>query len=210
MNKIYDDLFQSNVEHPFSGLNTHAYLLLREQGNVLFYNTSNAGNLQKISKLGGIKYQYLSHRHETGHSLSTIKDLFNSKLCSDIKEEPAISKVCQVDITFNERTYHSENIEVIPTPGHTEGGLCFLYQSPNNLRYLFTGDLIFQSNGEWSTVLITSDGADPKNLVSSLKILRDLKPDVVFSSASVGEASIVEVTEFEWFETIDKSIKTLS
>jgi len=210
MIQLYDDLYQTKVENPFSNLNTHAYFLIRKEGNVLFYNTSSSQEIKEISEKGGIVFQYLSHRHEVGDSLRVIRDKFCSKLCADQKEVPSISKTCPVDVKFSERVIHSNNIEVIPTAGHTAGGLCFYYTSPNGLNYLFTGDLIFPRNGEWCVILISNDGANRENLVKSLLIIRELKPDIVLSSASVGDISVVKVNEKEWQNAIDKNIKALS
>jgi len=35
------------------------------------------------------------------------------------------------------------NVEVIPTPGHTRGSVCFLAGSAEGKKYLFTGDSLF-------------------------------------------------------------------
>jgi hypothetical protein len=207
MKKLYDDLWQTSLEHPFAGLNAHAYFLQRGEGSVLFYNTSIAGDLEEISNLGGISFQYLSHRHESGNSLRTVKAMFDPKLCADVLEEPYIDSV--VDVVFSVRQHHSSTIEVIPTPGHTEGGLCFYYESHTGLRYLFTGDTLFQSNGEWGTLVLSGDGGSAEALVTSLSILGSLEPDVVLCSASLGDISVVEVTQQEWHKAIDTGIAGL-
>ena len=90
MKQLYDDLWQTALEKPFTDLNTHAYVLTRQEGNVLFYNTSNAANIEQIRELGGITHQYLSHRHEAGPSLAIIKDTFGSALCADWHEAPFV------------------------------------------------------------------------------------------------------------------------
>ncbi len=208
MKKIYEDLWQTSLENPFTGLNTHAYFLQRSEGNVLFYNTSNLDDIDEISKLGGISFQYLSHRHESGKSLSTIKSILHSQLCSDDLEEPFIEST--VDVIFSVRQFHSSNIEIIPTPGHTDGGICFYYESPHGLKYLFTGDLLFQSNGSWDTLVFRPHGGRADKLIESLSTIRSLGPNVVLCSASVGDISIVEVTQKEWHEVIDDNIRRLS
>ncbi len=208
MKKIFDDLSQTTLENPFSGLNTHAYFLQRSEGNVLFYNTGNLDDLEKISELGGISFQYLSHRHESGKSLSIIKSMFQSQLCADVLEVEFIE--APVDVVFSSRQIHSSNIEVIPTPGHTNGGLCFYYPSPRGLNYLFTGDTLFQSNGIWGTLVFSGHGGNSEDLINSLLILRSLEPNVVLCSASVGEISVVEVTLKDWHDGIDSSIRRLA
>ena len=210
MKQIYDDLWQTQVEHPFAGLNTHAYFLKCKEGNVLFYNTSHEDEIQEIAELGGIKYQYLSHRDEIGASLQSTKKLFGSALCCHIKEEPHIEPSCPVDITFSEQTTHFGGIEVMPTPGHTDGSISFLYRSPHDRTYLFTGDTFFQSNGRWATIIISQAGGSVEALVESLLIYRGLNPDVVIPSGSPdGNLPFVEMTQEDWIEAIDDHIQRL-
>lgn len=65
----------------------------------------------------------------------------------------------------DELSFEGKNIEIIPTPGHTEGSICIRIE--NNL---FTGDTLFRlSMGR--TDLPTSDDYAMK---SSLKILKEL------------------------------------
>ena len=102
MKQIYEDLWQTRLETPFAGVQSHAYLLQGVEGNVLLYNTSHADEIQHIADLGGIQYQCLSHRDEAGESLPRIKNQFGSKLCCHVKEEPSVARSCRVDITFSE------------------------------------------------------------------------------------------------------------
>lgn len=208
MKQLYKDLWQTSLEHPFPGLNSHAYFLQREKDNVLFYNTSNHEELNKISDLGGISFQFLSHRHESGKSLSHIKTQFNSQLCASALEAPFIDE--KTDIVISERQILSSNIEVIPTPGHTDGSLCFFYASPFGLKYLFTGDTLYRSNGQWGTLVFSGQGGSTESLIDSLSILRSLDPDVVICSAFVGKTAVVELTKDEWQQNIDSVINDLS
>src|SRR5690606_30187666 len=77
---ILPDLWETETEHPAPGLTTHAYLLTRAQGNILFYNTSRPSAWPVIEKLGGIRWQLLSHEDEVGSSLQTIRARFGAKL----------------------------------------------------------------------------------------------------------------------------------
>jgi len=207
MKKLYDDLWQTSLDSPFAGVNTHAYFLQCDETGVLIYNTSNVEDLEHISSLGGICFQYLSHRHEAGTSLPAIKSKFNSDLCASSLEQPHINTA--VDVIFIERQFHSTAIEIIPTPGHTDGGLCFYYESPAGLNYLFTGDTFFQSNGRWDTLVFPKDGGSTQLLKSSLAELRSLEPDVVCSSAHVGNVAVVKVTKQEWHDAIDSTVNQL-
>ena len=153
MKQIYDDLWQTKLEIPFGSVHTHAYFLKRNESNVLIYNTSHDEDIQHIAELGGIKYQLLSHRDESGASLKSIKEKFNSKLCCHAKEEPSISPICPIDISFTENVTNLSGIKVIHTPGHTDGSISFINVSPLGRTYLFTGDTLFQRNGVWGTIV---------------------------------------------------------
>jgi len=211
MKQIYDDLWQTKREFPFGNVQSHAYFLQCIEANVLIYNTGHTEEIRHMTELGGIKYQYLSHRDETGASLQTIKDHFGSELCCHVKEEPSIAQSCPVDIIFTGNVTHFSSIEVIHTPGHTDGSISFLYHSPSRYTYLFTGDTIFQSNGHWKTLVFPGAGGSADALTHSLLVYRELNPSVVLSSASGGnEKSFVEITEDEWKKDIDYVIQQLN
>ncbi len=206
MKQIYEDLWQTKLEIPFVSVHAHAYFLKTEIANVLIYNTGHAEEIDNIAHNGGIKYQFLSHRDETGDSLKVIKQRFDSELCCHKLEKPAISPSCPVDIEFSEGNTNLANIEVLHTPGHTVGSVSFLYDSPSVHKYLFTGDTLFQSHEEWQTLVFSGAGGSSEALLESLRIYRDLKPDVVlWSASSGGEVSFVEVTNTQWLEIIDST-----
>ena len=208
MKQLQEDLWQSTI-YSIGSLNTHAYFLRRPEGNVLFYNTGNEGDFEKIAELGGIQAQLLSHRDEAGPSLKRIKDLFGSRLCCSAVEAPIIGKDEPVDVTFQLSDHHLGDIEIIHTPGHTEGSMCFFYKSPYGKSYLFTGDTIFQSNGKWATLAFPQAGGSKASLAESLIRLRDLNPYIVMSSAFVGDVSFVEITGDEWARAIDDNVSRL-
>jgi len=209
MKQIFHDLWQTKLENPFEGVDAHAYFLQCPEGNVLIYNTGHTEELDHIAVLGGIKYQYLSHRHEAGASLEIIKQQFNSKLCCHEKEKKDILQSCEVDITFSENIKHFSNIEIICTPGHTNGGISFLYHSPHGRIFLFSGDTLLQSNGQWQTLVISSAGGSSESMIESLQTYRELNPDVILWSASRGPKSFVETTKAQWKVDIDNTIAKL-
>ena len=207
MIEIFPDLWQTTLQNPFPGLNTHAYFIKRSEGNVLVYNTSNASDLRQIQALGGMATQFISHRHESGHSLGPIKAMFNSRLCASEIEAAYLEEI--VEIAVKERFFYSADIELIPTPGHTDGGLSFLYKSTEAGNVLFTGDTLFLSNGEWSTLVFSADGGSRGDMLETLEIYRNLKPNVVISSGYSGDRCVVEIDPLEWDSTIDKIISNL-
>jgi len=210
MKQIYPDLWQTRAEHPFPSVTSHAYLLVRDNDNILFYSSGVREEYQHIQALGGIAYQYLSHRDEVGAALAEIKELFGSKLCCHRLEEPAARRVTPVDCLFDKRESRLGNIEVIPTPGHTDGSVCFLVRSAHGKTYLFTGDTIYMNNGTWETRTNGYAGGSKSDLKNSLMLLRDLGRAVVISSASIGAVPFKEVSAEEWRSDIDNVLRTLS
>jgi glyoxylase-like metal-dependent hydrolase (beta-lactamase superfamily II) len=210
MKQIYPDLWQTRSEHPFTGVTTHAYLLVRKSGNVLIYSSGWQDELQEIQGLGGITHQYLSHRDEAGAALADIKRIFRSKLCCHEFEVKAVEKFAFVDCKFGKRELWPGDIEVIPTPGHTNGSVCFLATSVDGERYLFTGDTIFQDNGAWDTLVLKQSGGSKSDLKASLKLLRELEPTVVISSASVGSISYKEISADAWRSDVDNVLRAMS
>ncbi len=210
MRQIFDDLWQTKLEIPFGNLHAHAYFLQREEGNALIYNTGHADEIDHVAALGGINYQYLSHRHEAGDSLRRIRERFGSKLCCHAEEKPAVLPSSEVDITFSGDVTQHLGLEVFHTPGHTSGSVSFLYHSPYGGAYLFTGDTLFRSKRGWETLVISSDGGSTGALLESLESYRALSPDVVLWSASnSGDLTYVEPTEVEWKEIIDGAMDGL-
>lgn len=208
MKQLYPDLWQTSV-YSSGMLNNHAYFLKTEKGNVLFYNTGDAKELDHIEELGGIKYQLITHRDEAGHSLVRIKDRFKSTLIFSELESKAIAKYAVADKLLQARDSKIGDVDVIFTPGHTSGSVCFYYKSPHGKSYLFTGDTFFQWNGKWATLVISGAGGSEPALIKSLNEIKSLTPDVVMSSGFVGSVGLIEPTAAEWEAAIDFEISEL-
>lgn len=209
MKQLYPDLWQTRL-YKSRMLSSYAYLLQHPDGNILFYNTNDEIDLQHIAQLGGIKYQFLTHRDEAGASLIRIREQFSSALVVPALEEEAISKHAQADLTFKAGDHLFNHIHVLHTPGHTVGSVCFVYNSPHGKTYLFTGDTLFQWDGKWATLVLKSAGGSEVSLLESLNKIRDVKPDVVMSSGFVGEVGLKEPNKTEWLTAINNEISKLS
>jgi glyoxylase-like metal-dependent hydrolase (beta-lactamase superfamily II) len=212
MRRIQPDLWETEVESPFPGLTTHAYLLLREGGNVFFYNTSQQQEIEALAPLGGVAFHYLSHRDEMGDSLRTIRERFGAKLGCHRREKDDCTKVCTPDILFDQRETYPDGIEVIPTPGHSPGSTCFLASAAAGKRYLFTGDTIyFAGDDQWRAGFIpgVTDPGEIGTLADSLRTLRQLEPDVVISSAFGGDAGYQKMSPRDWPAHVDRALEGL-
>jgi glyoxylase-like metal-dependent hydrolase (beta-lactamase superfamily II) len=198
MKQIFPDLWQTETEHPFWGVKSNAYLLIRDAGNILFYGTGVTEEISHIQQLGGMAWHFLSHRHEAGRTLVTLKETFGSKLCCDKAEVQAIETYCPVDLTFDMGEAIQDALEIIPSPGHTSGSTCFLYHSPQGKKYLFTGDTLYPKGRSWGTLVFTADGGNKAILKNTLEMLGKLEPDYVIASAHQGRSAITEVSAGKW------------
>lgn len=210
MRQIRPDLWETEPEYPAPGLSTHAYLWASpEGGNILFYNTTHAHELDHMAELGGVARQYLSHQDEVAPSLRIIKERFGSKLHTHRVEADIAGGVTPVDVTFDERHVDPDGVEVIPAPGHTPGSAFFLVPSVHGETYLFTGDSIFRRrSGRWAAGYIPGH-SDREALAESLARIAELKPDVVISSAFMGDSGVTALGEASWAESVEEALASL-
>ena len=207
---IRDDLLQTRVESPFPGLTTHAYLWRRPAGNVLFYSPAGDADFDEIERLGGVSAQYLSHLDEAGPNLVNIAERFGRRLHAPAAELEAIAVHGHVDVAMDAvRHVDANDVEVLPTPGHSPGSTCYLVTGVGGERYLFTGDTIFpKGDGTWSTFVVPGRG-DPAAMRDSVKLLSTVDPDVVISSAFGGETAVEAVDAGRWSEIVDEALASV-
>ena len=210
LTKIRDDLYQTRMDSPVPGLTTHAYLWRRPAGNVLFYSPVGDADFDAIDELGGLSAQYLSHLDDAGPNLPRIAERFDSKLHAPAAELEAIAQHGRVDVPLDAvRHVDVNDVEVLPTPGHSPGSTCYLVTGASGERYLFTGDTIFPAgDGTWSTFVVPGRG-DAAAMRDSVKLLGTVEPDVVISSAFAGATAIEAVDAARWSEIADQALASV-
>lgn len=159
---------------PFApSLEVRAFLLPRQQGNVLVYSTAGLGDQAETAHaMGGVSRHYLNHRHEAMFfSQPAAVPLFTHR-----EERESVEGSARVRGTFSKRHMLDEDFEVIPTPGHTAGATAYLWDSGKR-RFLFTGDTIYLDEGEWVAAVLES--SDREAYVESLELIRELAFDVL-------------------------------
>ena len=211
LTQIRDDLYQTRTDSPLPGLTTHAYLWRRPRGNVLFYSPATDADFDVIGELGGVGDQYLSHLDEAGPNLARIANRFGSRLHAPAAELETIEQHAHVDAPVDGRRHVDANdVEVIPTPGHSAGSSCYLVTGADGTTYLFTGDTMFPAgDGTWSTFLVPGR-SDAGQLTASLELLRAERPDVVISSAFGGDTAIETVDARRWAEMLDQALASVA
>jgi glyoxylase-like metal-dependent hydrolase (beta-lactamase superfamily II) len=173
---------------PFApSLNIRTFLLQRDHGNVLVYSTKGlASDAAAIEDRGGISRHYLNHRHEAMFA----SDWVTAPLLVHEEERASVAEVYHVRATFSRRHTLDDDLEVIPTPGHTPGATAYLWDSGEH-RFLFTGDTILLHDGRWVAAVLGSSDRDA--YIESLELIRGLEFDVLVPwAASDGPYAITD------------------
>lgn len=212
MRQVFADLWETDTESPFPGLTVHAYLWTRQAGNILFYNSGHRREIEAMAAHGGVAWQFLSHRDEKGDTLALVRERYGATLGVHRAEASCYDDVCPPGLLFERREALPCGVEVIPTPGHSPGSVCFLVPAAQGRRYLFTGDTLYHAgNGTWKAGFIpgVSTENDRGPLADSLRILADLEPDVVFSSAFTGDSGYEILAPGTWPSRVDDALARL-
>lgn len=178
---------------PFGpSLEIRAFLLAREQGNLLVYTVPTLeSDMAAIRDLGGVARQYLNHRHEAAFAPEAgVAPLF----CHE-RERDAVEGRLAVRAAFSRRHTLDDDFEVIPIPGHTPGATAFLWYSGDH-RVLFTGDsVLLGEDGQWVGAVL--DSSDRRSYIESLELMRELDFDVLVPWAATGGQPFHAITDRE-------------
>ena len=109
--------------------------------------------------------------------------------------------------TFSRRHVLDDDLEVIPTPGHTRGATAYLWNTGSH-RLLFTGDTVYLAGGEWVAAVLGS--SDRAAYIESLELIRELDFDVLVPWASTeGSAPYAMTDKTDARRRIDAVIERL-
>ena len=157
---------------PFAtSLHVRAFLLEREEGNILIYSNG-AVTQGELAGHGGAERQYLNHWHEAIFAPDqVVAPLF-------VHEDDGAETAERIPVraTFSRRHTLDDDFEAIPIPGHTPGATAYLWDGGEH-RFLFTGDSVYLSEGEWVAAVL--DSSDRGAYVESLDLMSGLEFDVL-------------------------------
>jgi len=157
---------------PFApSLHVRSFLLERDHGNVLIYGAPGV-QANTFAGIGPIARAYLNHRHEAAFG----DDIAGVPLFVHKDDGEAVARKRKVRATFSQRHTLDDDLEVIPTPGHTPGATAYLWDNGEH-RFLFTGDSVFLRDGEWIAAVL--DSSDRAAYLESLALIRGLDYDVL-------------------------------
>ena len=155
----------------------YSYLVERPQGNIFFARMARSASIENefdaIHAKGGINRIYITDFHFAGNNLGMVAKEFDAPIyCSEI-ESPKIQKRGIRDLTPFKYEQHNieEDLSVIPTPGHTSGGVCYLL-TLGKKKFLFTGDFLYSDGSKW---ILGSKRVG--KIKSSLELLKNLNFD---------------------------------
>lgn len=152
-----------------------AFLLEREAGNLLIYNTGRLDeDAEALRALGGIERQYLNHWHEAMFGLAPAG--LAAELSYHEADAAQVAEHGGSGVTFSQRHRVDEDFEVIPIPGHTPGATAYLWDNGDH-RLLFTSDTVYLHKGKWRAGLLES--SDRERFIESLERIRELEFDVL-------------------------------
>jgi hypothetical protein len=177
----------SDLESPFEGLHStptarlpyqadillRSYVLERPAGNVLVYNSPGlTAAASAIRDLGPANRLLINHEHEAMYGMPEL----DVPVFVHRRDRAATARSMPVSGVFDRRQMIDDDLEVIPTPGHTAGTTSFLWDNGRH-RFLFTGDFIWIDSGEWKAVVL--DPALRPEYLESLALVRELDFDVL-------------------------------
>jgi glyoxylase-like metal-dependent hydrolase (beta-lactamase superfamily II) len=204
MESAIEGLYASTAEPlPFApDSDIRAFLLKRDQGNLLIYSVRGLGaDAAAIEDLGGISRHYLNHRHEAMFA----SDWVDAPLFVHERERESVEKAYHVRGTFSKRHTLEGDFEAIPVPGHTTGATAYLWDSGRH-RFLFTGDTIYLQQGEWHAAVLGSSDRDA--YIESLELIRELDFDVLVPwAASSGQDYYAVTSRADAGRRIDAILK---
>ena len=158
----------------------YSHFVRRPAGNLILdamRNTSISDSFDAIAAAGGVAAAVISDRHLGGPSTNQIAERFGARIyCSAIEADAMGHRANQVRVDEAlafERTVIEGDVQLVPTPGHTEGQFSTLAEVDGR-RVLFTADFIYRRDGAWRPGNLSR-----RKMLKSFEGLRDLAFDHV-------------------------------
>ena len=178
-----------------------SFILERPRGNVIVYNSPGLSEAaDEIRALGAATHLLINHGHEAMYGAPRL----DVPVFVHERDRAETAGSLSVAGTFTGRQMIDDDLEVIPTPGHTPGTTSYLWDSGTH-RLLFTGDSLWVEYGDWRAVVLGS--SDRAASLDSLRLISDLDFDVLVPWAAMkGEPSVHVVTHDDARRRIDAVI----
>ncbi len=174
----------------------YTYLLRRPAGNILFATKADiADDWEALEALGPVSHILLGDRHHVGAATARLSAKLAVPLSATRGEAEAARQpdLPIADILRDGRYHLADDLEVIPTPGHTRGAVSYLW-SNGGRRFLFIGDTLVPIDGRWAFWVTRPNRPLMRRTIDSL---RDVPFDVILSNSFA-------CTPKAWFEVTEQ------
>lgn len=121
----------------------YAYLLKVNNGETAVVDPGEAGPVIAELEQQDLSLDYILNTHHHGDHIAgnaALIEKYGAKLVGPAKEKMRIQNM---DILLNEGdifSFGDEDVQILETPGHTTGGICFYFPDSKSI---FTGDTLF-------------------------------------------------------------------
>lgn len=133
--RIEDNVYYCGF-HSEASFGATSYLIVRERGNVLVDSPRFTKSLvARIEAMGGVQTMFLTHRDDVADHRK-FRGHFHCERILHRDDVTQATRELEVQPSGNDPVQLDTDLLLIPTPGHTRGSACLLYDQ----KYLFTGD----------------------------------------------------------------------
>lgn len=188
MQEIFPDVYQVFPSKPTPS-KYRSFFVKCDAGNLLFPCFSNSSTIHAhfdaIAALEGLSRQLLGDMHFKSAHCDEVAERFGAPLYCSEPEAPDVMRSVKQVVTFPFTRHLLESgVEVLPTAGHRDGGVCYLI-TLGEKRYLFVGDFIWHDGARW---IPTARKATVRAYSASLALLDALDFDVLLANTNISNA----------------------
>lgn len=187
----------------------YSYFVKRPAGNLLFARMAKTASIKgeyaAIDAMGGLHGIYITDFHFAGQNVEQVAKKYKVGVhCSLVEVSKIKSRGIDSVKPFSFKTDEIEKgLTVIPTPGHTLGGVCYLLVM-DKIRYLFTGDLLYFEADKW-----VIGSSEYKQVKGSMERLQGFDFDYLIGCGDEGLGcpyiALTPETKKTFFETLANS-----
>ena len=209
MNEILPNLYAFN--NMVNGKRSQtSFLIVRPEGNILFGTSANISEyINDIKEFGPVIGIFLGDRHHGKEEILSTAKYLNSPIYSSKIEAKVLQKsgVTVDNIIKYEQHYLYNDLEVIPTPGHTPGALSYLWKMGER-KVLFIGDTVVPINDEWE---IWVNKPNRGKMIETMELLKKLDFNyIAVNSFAVTGDKVIHLSSKEKLDLIDSVINKVS
>ena len=182
MERLFEDIYRILPTKVTPSKYTSLFVR-RDAGNLLFSclsgHSSIEGSFDAIAELGGVRWHLLGDMHFAARYNDDVDERFGTTTMCSALELPDVQRKVAKAVGFPfERHVLTPGVEVIPSPGHRPGAVCYLVDVGKR-RCLFVGDTIYHDGKGWRAL---ASKKNRKTMLATLDVLAELEFDLLFAN----------------------------